>query len=184
MHVIAGGAIHTLADLEGKVVSFGPDNGPSQAAARKAFEALNIHVKETPLDLDNALDGLSTGDIDAVVILAPQPFDRLKTISAPGLHLVSWPDNGSVPEGASPAIIEATAYPKLESPGVPVKTIAVDALLTLNSRAAKQGAAKLFLKDLSQNSETLTKRGFDLLKADLESRKDRRLASADRPRVQ
>ncbi len=141
-------------------------------------------MKETPLDLDNAIDGLATGDVDAVVMLAPQPIDRLKSVSTPGVHLLSWPEGSSLPNGASAATIDAAAYPRLAKPGETIRAMGVDATLTISARGAKQVAAKTFLKALSLHSEALTKRGFDLLKADLDSRAGRRLASADRQRLQ
>ena len=180
MHVVAGGAIHSLEDLKGRVVSFGPDQSSSQMAARKAFAGLGITVKETPLDLDNALDGLATGDIAAVVILAPQPVTRLKGVSAPGLHLVAWPDGAAVPSGAVAASIDGADYPALAKPGETINAMGVDAVLTLGPKGTRAPAAKAFLAALSQRSETLSKRGFDLLKADLDSRTDRRVASIER----
>ena len=189
MHVVAGPSIQSFADLKGKVVSFGAARSPSQTAARKAFAALGITVKETPLDLDNAFDGLATGDIDAVVLLAPQPVDRLKRLSAPGLHFVAWPEGATMPDGAVTASIDGGAYPSLAKPGEAINAMGVDAVLILEPRAietkgsgarAPAPAAKAFLAALSQHSATLSKRGFDLLKADLDSRADRRVASVER----
>ena len=179
MHIVAGGGIHSVADLRGKVVSFGPEKSPGQMAARKAFEALDVKVQETPLEIDNALDGLSTGDVAAVVMLAPQPIARLKSVTAPGLHLVSWPESGTLPEGAVAATIDPAAYPGLARSGETIRAMGVDATLVMSAKGAKDGAAKTFLKALSDHSATLSKRGFDLLKADLDSRKARHLASAD-----
>lgn len=180
LHIVAGGTVKSVADLNGKVVSFGPDKSPGQLAARKAFEALNVKVNETPLDVDNALDGLSSGDVDAVVMLAPQPIDRLKTVQAEGVHLVAWPEGGTLPSGATAATIDASAYPGLAKPGETIRAVGVDALLTMSARGSKQGAAKSFLKSLSDNAAALTKRGFDLLKADLATRQARHLASVDK----
>lgn len=180
MHIVAGGAIRSIADLKDKVVSFGPEKSTSQGAGRKAFKALNIPIKETPLELDNALDGLSTGDIDAVVVLAPQPDERLRRLAAPGLHLVSWPENGSLPAGTVASSIDGSRYPALAKPGETIRAMGVDAVLTLSRKGARQPAAKTFLTALSQHSAQLSRRGFDLIKADLESRSGRRLASADK----
>ena len=178
--MVAGGAIVSLVDLKGKVVSFGTDNSVSQAVGRKAFKTLAINIREAPLDVDNALDGLSTGDIDAVVILAPHPVQRLKTLSGTGLHLVAWPDGGAVPDGAVAASIDGADYPGLAKPGERISAIGVDAVLTASPKAARSPAAKSFLVALSQHSTALSKHGFDLLKADLESRANRRVASAER----
>ncbi len=181
LHIVAGAGVLSLADLKDKLVSFGPDKGPAQAAARKAFAALGVSVKETPLDLDNALDGIATGDIAAAVVLAPQPdarLARLKTTS--GLHLVSWPEGVAAPDGASVASIPGAAYPGLAKPGDSVRAVGVEAALDASGKGATSPAAKAFLAALSQHSAALSKRGFDLIKADLETRNGRRVASAER----
>ncbi len=180
IHIVAGGAIQTIADLKNKVVSFGPVDGPTRAAARRAFEALAIPVKETPLDYDNAFDGLATNDVDAVVVLAPQGVERLTKLSAPGLHLVSWPEQARLPDGASLGSIAATSYPNLVRTGDSVRAVTVDAVLSMSEKGAKEPAAKRFFASLAQHSAALTKRGFNLLKADLEERTGRRVASVER----
>lgn len=166
LHILAGPGVKSVADLNGKVVSFGPDKSPGQLAARRAFEAAGVKVQETPLDIDNALDGLATGDVAAVVLLAPQPFERLAHVSTPGVHLVAWPDGVAPPDGASVATIDSAAYPALAAAGAPIRTISVDALLTISAKGNKQAAAKGFLKTLTHNSDVLAKHGFDLLKAE------------------
>ena len=180
MHIVGSATVHSIADLKGKVVSFGPVDGPTRAAARKAFEALAIPVQETALDFDNALDGLATGDIDAVVILAPQPSEILKKVKAPGLHLVAWPGEGVLPSGASATVIAGSNYPHLAAAGESIRAVGVDAVLAMSARGAKQAAAKGFLTSMFQRSAVLSKRGLDLLKADLDDRGGRRLASVDR----
>ena len=134
-------------------------------------------MKETPLDLDNALDGVSTGDIAAVVVLAPEPMARLKTVT--GLHFVGWPDGAALPAGAVASSIDGGAYPGLAKPGETIPAMGIDAVLTLNPRGARKPAAKVFLVDLSQHAGALARHGFDLIKADLETRNGRRVASAD-----
>ena len=181
LHIVAGTGVLSPADLKGKVVSFGPEKGPAQAAARKAFAALGVSVKETPLDLDNALDGIATGDVAAVVVLAPQPdarLARLKTTS--GLHLVSWPEGTAVPDGDTMTSIPGSAYPGLAKAGDSVRALGVEAALDASGKGATSPAARAFLTALSQHSAALSKRGFDLIKADLETRNGRRVASAER----
>ena len=179
LHIVAGEKVRTVADLAGKVVGIVGDGG-SNDAARRAFAALNVEVKDTPLDLANALDGLSTGDLDAVVVLAPQPVTQLEGIKAPGLHLVSWPSEGAVPEGASLTSIEGDRYPTLAKPGEAIRTVGVDAVLTMSARGAKDPAARAFLASLSQNATALSKHGFDRLRADVGQRSVDRVASAER----
>lgn len=181
LHIVAGAGVLSLTDLKDKVVSFGPDKSPAQAAARKAFAALGVSVKETPLELDNALDGIATGDVAAAVVLAPQPdarLARLKTTS--GLHLVSWPEGTAVPDGDTVASIPGSAYPGLAKAADSIRALGVEAALDASGKGATSPAAKAFLAALSQHSAALSKRGFDLIKADLETRNGRRVASAER----
>lgn len=181
LHVVAGPGIRSFDDLKDKVVSFGPDKSPAQVAARRAFAALGLSVKETPLDLENALDGLATGDVAAAVVLAPQPdarLTRLKTTA--GLHLVSWPDNVAAPAGASVTAIPGSFYPGLAKSNDSIRTLGIEAALDASGKGATSPAAKAFLAALSQHSAALSKRGFDLIKADLEMRNGSRVASAER----
>lgn len=180
MHIVANGSIKTVADLKDKVVSFGPEKGPAPDAVRKTFSTLNIKVKETPLDLDNALDGLATGDIDAVVVMAPQPVAKLKSLSTPGLHFVAWSDESALPQGVSGTSIDGELYPNLAKAGEKIRAVGVQAVLQAGTKSTKTGAARAFLSTLSQQSGTLSKHGFDLIKADLEERGSRRIANAER----
>lgn len=180
MYVVAGGTIHSLADLRNKVVSFGPAGDPAGIAARQAFAALDIPVTDTVLDYDNALDGLATGDIDAVVVLAPEPSRRLKALQAPGLHLVSWPADATPPNGTSVTTVDAKDFPHLAAAGEIVRTVDVDAILDVNKDSARKPAVRRFLAALGQHSAELSKAGFDRLRADLRDRGDRQVASAER----
>ena len=90
VHVVAGPRIGQMKDLEGKAVAF-TGTRDANVIARQAFEAAHIAVWATSLDLANALDGLSSGDLDAVVVIAPSPVAQLAGLGASGLHLLSWP---------------------------------------------------------------------------------------------
>lgn len=180
LHIIAGAKIERVEDLRDHVVSFGAEGSAGQDAGRKAFQALGVNVKETPLDLDNALDGASTGDIDAVVVLAPQPFERLKKMPQSGLHLLSWPDHGSLPQGAVEATIAADTYPGLAKPGEAIHAVGIDAVLSVSAKGARQPATKRFMDALAQHSAALSQHGFDLLKADRDARAESRVASAEK----
>lgn len=179
LHVIAGPGITRITDLRDRPVSFGSAGSPSEAAARAAFAALGLKVKETPLDLDNALDGAASGDLDAVVVLAPQPLARLAGISHSGLHLVSWPEDAPLPQGAVATMIAPGPYPGLAKPGETIHAVGVDAFLGVSAKGAREPATRGFFAALARHSTALSKRGFDLLKADVESRTGRRLASAE-----
>ena len=178
LHIVGGATIRSIADLEGKTVSFGPEGGASQGAARKAFAALGVAVKETPLDFDNALDGVGTGDLAALVLLAPQPAERLRTVS--GLHLVAWPENAAPPKGAVAATIDGSAYPGLAKAGEKIRAIGVEAVLSVNPGGSREPAARTFMNALAEHSASLSRHGFDLLEADVAANASRRVASGER----
>lgn len=178
LHVVAGPQVTRLEDLAGRTVSFGPDGGRSQVAARKAFRALGIAVSETPLDLENALDGVATGDVAAAVLLAPQPVPRLKAISRSGLHLLAWPDGGALPAGAVATTIAANAYPNLGGGAVPA--LGAEAFLTLSSHGTTLPAAKRFMDAVAQHAPALSKRGFELMAAGRARPDDHHVASAEK----
>ena len=178
LHIVAGDKVRTAADLAGKVVGFAGSGDAERTAARQAFAALNMPVRGTPLDLANALDGLSSGDIDAVVVLAPQPLAQLETMKATGLHLVPWPEGGAIPDGGTLSAIEGTHYPSLAGSGEPIRALGVDAVLTMGAKGAKDPAARAFLASLPQNAAALSRHGFDRLRVEVDKRG--LLASAER----
>lgn len=180
MYVVAGGSVHSLADLRNKVVSFGPAGDAAGIAARKAFSALDIPVTDTSLDYDNALDGLATGDIAAVIVLAPEPARQLKDIRAPGLHLVSWPDGATPPSGTTVSAVETKEYPHLATAGQVVRTMDVDTVLDVNKDAGRKPAVRRFLAALEQHSAELSKAGFDRLGFANHDHGDRQVASVER----
>ena len=178
LHIVAGNRVRTTADLAGKVVGFVGNGEAERNAARQAFAALNMPVRDTSLDLANALDGLSTGDIDAVVVLAPQPVAQLETIKAAGLHLVPWPDGGAIPDGGTLSAIEGARYPSLAGAGETIRALGIDAVLTMSAKGAKDPAARAFLASLPQNAAALSRHGFDRLRVEVGKRG--LLASAER----
>ena len=111
-------------------------------------------------------------------MLAPQPDARLAKVKGQGLHFVAWPQTATPPDGTTAVTIDAGAYPGLAKPGEKIAALGVDAVLAAGPKARTQPAAKAFLGALAQHSATLSKRGFDLIRADVETRQDRRVANA------
>lgn len=91
VRIVAARRTTSLAQLTGKPVSFGRPGDPAQAAGRKLFAKLGIKVQETPLDLDNALDGLATGDIAAVLVSTPGAAGKIRNLRNPDLHALPIP---------------------------------------------------------------------------------------------
>ena len=144
LHVVARDGVSTLADLEGRTVSLGADGSPAQAIARRVLAARHINVKDMPLDLDNALDGLVTGDLDAVFVLAPPRFARLKNLPGDGLHLLAAASSAADGADLSPSAIPASAYPALKAAAAtPTLSVAVQATANPKSAHPREAAAVL-----------------------------------------
>jgi hypothetical protein len=152
LHVIGLTEIATLADLEGRTVSLGAEGSPAQAIARRVLAARHIKVKEVPLDLDNALDGLASGDIDAVAVLAPQPFARLQDLPGDKLHLVTAASSAGDGAELTPSVIPANAYPKL-SGNAATSTLSVDAVVAANPKSPHPREAAVVLAALNARAQ-------------------------------
>ena len=118
VRVVASQAIRTLDDLAGKPVSFGLDGTRFQALGRRAFVAAGIKVQEVPLDLDNALDGVSTGDIAAVVVIGGGDARKIARLRTTDVHLLLMPapdDKRNIAASPRAAVAETASRPILAS---------------------------------------------------------------------
>ncbi len=172
VHVIAGPAVATMKDLAGRPVSFGPAGSSGQEVARRLFKAMNLPVQETPLDLPNALDGVATGDVAALVVLSPVPYAPLEGLAGSDLHLLPLPADTALPTGLVAAEVIPRDYPGIRA-DAPVRTAAVSAVLSLSDKGAKAPSAKRLLAALNENAASLSRRGFDLLRADAATARSR-----------
>ena len=68
----------------------------------------------------------------------------------------------------------------MAKPGETIRTLGIDAVLTMSAKGAKDPAARAFLASLSQNAAALSRHGFDRLKADIGQRGGNQVASVDR----
>ena len=162
LYILAGRQVHSVKDLKDQIVSFGPEGSASQATAREAFAALKIAVRETPLDLENALDGLSSGDVAAVVVLAPEPIKQIEDLPGQGLHLVTWPSDIAPPPGMNITAMDRGRYPRLANQAQTLQILDVDTFIEENEKSDHR-RDEAFLLALLQHSPVLSRRGFDLI---------------------
>lgn len=161
--ILAGAKIASTGDMAGRIVSFGPNGSSTQHAARALFRSIGITVRETPLEIGNALDGLSTSDIDAVVTLAPQGFKGFTGLDKSGVRLLSLPKNSMLPARMAMASVDPGEYPGLGKGSSPVEMATIDIVLRQGAKAKNGRAAKMVFSALSRHSTELAKRGFDLV---------------------
>ena len=160
--ILARKDIHDLDGLRGRQVSFGRSDGSSQRVARAVFHSLGIDAHEVPLDLDNALDALALGDLDAVALLMPRGFDRLARHD-PQLHLLSLPERMIPPDGLRLSRVDPASYLGGSWSTLSLGVVTVDAVLSPSRNPQMQPIAQAVYAALDRRSSELAENGFDLI---------------------
>jgi TRAP-type uncharacterized transport system substrate-binding protein len=124
MAVIAPRAVKSINDLQGKTVSFGDLDSATSTSGRMLFSRLGVTANQTNEPLPEALDRLSAGKIDAVVVLGAEESPALGDFGGDGrFHIVPIPWSPALEPVYAPAQVTAAERPNLVSPTVPVETV-------------------------------------------------------------
>src|SRR5579871_4911128 len=92
LHILARDDVHSLEDLRGKKVNFGPAGTGASLTGTIVFQRLGINVQQVLIDNSNALQKLKSGEIDALARVVPKPVEFFSKIPPnSGLHLVNIP---------------------------------------------------------------------------------------------
>lgn len=137
VHILARRNIRTLADLEGKTVSYHLKNSPAATTAENIFNVLKIRHRTVYYDHELAIEKLVKGEIAAHFVMTGAPQRTVRALKKEdGLHFVpideaSLPGHNVKPLVAEylPAELTHDLYPNLVEKGKPVPTIANRALL-------------------------------------------------------
>jgi hypothetical protein len=151
--VIAPREVKSMQELQGKTISFGDLDSATSTSGRMLFSRLGVTANQTNEPLPDALDRLSAGKIDAVVVLGGEESPALSDFGSDGrFHIVPIPWSPALEPVYAPAQVTAAERPNLVNPTVPVETIGEPmALVALDaapgsSRADGLGRiARLFL---------------------------------------
>ena len=140
--VIAPREIKSISDLQGKTVSFGDLDSATSTSGRMLFSRLGVTANQTNEPLPEALDRLSSGKIDAVVILGAEKSPVLNDFGSDGrFHIVPIAWSPALEPVYAPAHVTAAERPNLVSPTVPVETIGEPmALVALDAAAGSPRA--------------------------------------------
>jgi uncharacterized protein len=123
LHVLARPHIKTMEDLSGRRVNF---DGGAVVTGPAVFSLLKIDVEAAFDNQALAMAKLKSGDIAAIVYLAPKPTPRFTAFGdANGLHFLSIPLKPELTASYVPAHLTAQDYPRLVQKDAPVDTIAV-----------------------------------------------------------
>jgi uncharacterized protein len=130
MHLLARAEIEDVKALDGKVVNFGPEGSGTEVTARLVFETLGVHVSEAHLDDADAIAKLSSGEIDATVVIGGKPAPLLSQVERnSGFKFLALPYAKGLEEATYPATLTHEDYPDLIEPGARIDTVAVCAVL-------------------------------------------------------
>jgi TRAP-type uncharacterized transport system substrate-binding protein len=123
--VIASREVKSVRDLQGKTVSFGDLDSATSTGGRMLFSRLGVTANQTNEPLAEALDRLSGGKIDAVVVLGGDESPALSDFGSDGrFHIVPVPWSPTLEPVYAPAHITAADRPNLVSAADSVETVA------------------------------------------------------------
>jgi TRAP-type uncharacterized transport system substrate-binding protein len=132
LHVLATTDIHSLDDLRGKKVNFGPAGSGSSLTGTIVFQRLGVQVEQVLIDQQSALQKLQSGEVAALVRVIGKPVDFFTRIPPnSGLHLVPITFTKTFADYYTLGEFETKDYPSLVAEGQKVDTIAVPAVLAV-----------------------------------------------------
>lgn len=132
LHILARDDVHSLEDLRGKKVNFGPAGTGASLTGTIVFQRLGIPVQQVMIDQSSALHELESGQIDAIARVIPKPVGFFSNIPASaGLHLVNIPFTKMFDDYYTLGEFTKKDYPNLLDGKDHVDTIAVPAVLAV-----------------------------------------------------
>ncbi|MGC2124406.1 MAG: TAXI family TRAP transporter solute-binding subunit [Xanthobacteraceae bacterium] len=132
LHILARDDVHSLQDLRGKKVNFGPAGTGASLTGNIVFQRLGIDVTQVSIDQPSALQKLQSGEIDAIARVIPKPVDFFSKIPPnSGLHLVNIPFTKMFEDHYTLGEFTKQDYPNLLEGQDRTDTIAVPAVLAV-----------------------------------------------------
>jgi TRAP transporter TAXI family solute receptor len=132
MHVLARNDVHSIADLRGKKVNFGPPGSASSLTGSIVFQRLGVQVEPVNIDNPTALQKIKSGEIAALVRVIGKPVDFFEKLPPnSGLHFVPIPFSQKFADYYTIGEFTKKDYPNLIGDNERVDTIAVPAVLAV-----------------------------------------------------
>jgi TRAP-type uncharacterized transport system substrate-binding protein len=132
LHILARDNVHSLEDLRGKKVNFGPAGTGASLTGTIVFQRLGINVQQVMIDQPSALEKLRSGEIDAIARVLPKPVDFFSKIPPnSGLHLVNISFTKTFEDYYTLGEFTKKDYPNLLDGKNSIDTIAVPAVLAV-----------------------------------------------------
>ncbi len=138
-HLLATSAIHSVEDLAGRKVNFGPEGSGSYMTASTVFDILGVNVEPQTDDYGLALDKLLRGEIAAMIYVAGKPTDIFTKVPANSeVHFLSVPLTDALMETYLPSSLTHNDYPNLVPDEREIETIAIGAVMAVYNWAPDQ----------------------------------------------
>jgi TRAP-type uncharacterized transport system substrate-binding protein len=132
LHILARDDVHSLEDLRGKKVNFGPAGTGASLTGTIVFQRLGINVQQVNIPQAGAIEMLQSGEIDAIARVLPKPVDFFSKIPPnSGLHLVNIPFTKMFEDYYTLGEFTKKDYPTLLNGQDRIDTIAVPAVLAV-----------------------------------------------------
>ena len=132
LHILANTDIHSLEDLRGKKVNFGPAGSGSSLTGTIVFQRLGIQVEQVNINQASALQSLRSGEVSALVRVIGKPVGFFANIPAnSGLQLLPIPFSKQFADYYTLGELTSKDYPNLIPEGGRIDTIAVPAVLAV-----------------------------------------------------
>ncbi len=145
IEVIAPKDVKSIADLQGKTVSFGDPDSATATSAKLLFSRLGTTVNPSYEPLKEGLDALADGKRGAVVVLGAKDAPAFDGFGDDGhFHLVAIPWSAALEQVYAPARVASADRPNLVPANDSVETVAAPmALVALDAASASQRADAL-----------------------------------------
>ncbi len=132
VHLLAHRSVRSFSDLAGKKVNFGVQGTGSYERSQRIFQSLGVAPTPMGLETREALAKVTSGEIAAMVYVAPKPSSFIQQASlGKDVHLLSIPFAGELTRSYVPASITKADYPNLVAKDEAVKTLGVSAVLAV-----------------------------------------------------
>jgi uncharacterized protein len=134
LHVAARDSIHSLQELRGQRVVFGPAGSAAAMTGPIFFRRLGIAVKPVYTDLPAGLDLVKSGEAAAMLTVESKPSDRwLRVPPYAGIHFLPAPYGKAFSDLYTAGALTSADYPNLIGPDERVDTIAVPGVLAVQN---------------------------------------------------
>ena len=134
LHVAARESVHSLQELRGQTVVFGPAGSAAAMTGPIFFRRLGIAVKPVYTELSAGLNLVKSGEAAAMLTVESKPSDLwLRVPPYAGIHFLPVPFGKALSDLYAAGALTSADYPNLIGPDERVDTIVVPGVLSVQN---------------------------------------------------